>query len=82
MCTLVDKSVALAPPQMIQHELRRKELLDKQQRKIDELDRRAADMVKQKEENEAAWITKQREIELQKLRAEQVGMTEAGVIAS
>lgn len=67
--------------QLIQHEIRRKELLDKQQRKIDELERRAQDMVRQKEENEAAWITKQREIELQKLRQEQELEVEAKRLA-
>lgn len=57
--------------QMVQHEVTRSELLAKQQAKIDELERRAQELLKQKAEHEAAWITKQREIELQKLREEQ-----------
>lgn len=67
--------------QMIQHEIRRKELLDKQQRKIDELERRAQEMIRHKEENEAAWMTKQREIELQKLDAEKALELEAKRLA-
>lgn len=43
----------------------------KQQAKIDELERRAQELLKQKAVNEEAWITRQREIELQKLREEQ-----------
>jgi len=57
--------------QMVQYEVTRKELMDKQQRKIDELERRAKALEKQKAENEAAWIEKQREFELTKLREEQ-----------
>lgn len=57
--------------QMVQHEVARSELMAKQQAKIDELERRAQELLKQKAEHEAAWITKQREIELQKLREEQ-----------
>lgn len=57
--------------QMVQHEVTRSELMAKQQAKIDELERRAQELLKQKAENEAAWITKQREIELQKVREEQ-----------
>lgn len=67
--------------QLVQHEITRAELLDKQQRKIDELDRRAQDLLRQKAENEAAWITKQREIELQKLAEEQEVAREAKRIA-
>ena len=52
---------------MVQYEVNRKELLDKQQRKIDELERRAKALEKQKAENEAAWIEKQREFELVKV---------------
>ena len=54
---------------MVQYEVSRKELLDKQQRKIDELERRAKALEKQKAENEAAWIEKQREFELTKVCA-------------
>ena len=54
-------------PQMVQYEVTRKELMDKQQRKIDELERRAKALEKQKAENEAAWIEKQREFELTKV---------------
>ena len=53
--------------QMVQYEVTRKELLDKQQRKIDELERRAKVLEKQKAENEVAWIEKQREFELVKV---------------
>ena len=52
---------------MVQYEVTRKELLDKQQRKIDELERRAKVLEKQKAENEVAWIEKQREFELVKV---------------
>ncbi len=69
---LTQSHLSRPPPQIT-----RKELLDKQQRKIDELERRARELAKQKAENEAAWITKQRELELQKLREEQDLIVEA-----
>jgi hypothetical protein len=53
---------------MVQYEVTRKELLDKQQRKLDELERRAQDLARQKAENEVAWIERQRDVELQKVR--------------
>lgn len=57
--------------QMVQHEVARKELLDKQQRRVDEMEKRAEDLQRQKQENETQRMAKQREIELQKAREEQ-----------
>eukprot|EP00955_Chlamydomonas_euryale_P117100 366454-Chlamydomonas_euryale.AAC.15 len=56
--------------QMVEHEVKRAELLAKQQKKIDEMEERAAEQRRQKAANEKAWIDKQREIELQKKREE------------
>mmetsp|Transcript_36136 Transcript_36136/g.80419 ORF Transcript_36136/g.80419 Transcript_36136/m.80419 type:complete len:530 (-) Transcript_36136:827-2416(-) len=56
--------------QMVAYEISRKELLDKQQKKVDELDKRAQQLVRMKQENDAAWAARQREFELQKMREE------------
>ncbi|GLI68915.1 hypothetical protein VaNZ11_013335 [Volvox africanus] len=54
--------------QMIAHEAARKELADKQQRKVDALEARAAEMARQKAEHDREWMVRQRELELQRLR--------------
>ncbi|EFJ52201.1 hypothetical protein VOLCADRAFT_87118 [Volvox carteri f. nagariensis] len=54
--------------QMIAHEAARKELADKQQRKVDALEARAAEMARQKAEHDKEWMVRQRELELQRLR--------------
>mmetsp|Transcript_3797 Transcript_3797/g.6305 ORF Transcript_3797/g.6305 Transcript_3797/m.6305 type:complete len:532 (+) Transcript_3797:99-1694(+) len=56
--------------QMVAHEINRKELLDKQQKKLDELEQRNAEQVQQRMEHEAARMTKQHEIEMQKAAEE------------
>ena len=55
---------------MVQYEITRKELLDRQQKKVDEMEHRAAELVRQKAENDAQWMAKQRDIELQKAQEE------------
>jgi hypothetical protein len=52
---------------MLQYEITRKQLLEKQQKKIDALEARAAELRKQKAEHEKAWAAAQRERELQKV---------------
>lgn len=64
----------LVPLQMVQYEVTRKELLEKQQRKVDEMDKRAAELQRHKAENDAAWVKRQQEFELTKMREEQVGV--------
>lgn len=54
--------------QMLQYEITRKHLLEKQQKKIEALEARAAELKKQKVEHEKAWAAAQRERELQKVR--------------
>lgn len=54
--------------QMLQYEITRKQLLEKQQKKIDALEARAGELQKQKVEHEKAWASAQRERELQKVR--------------
>lgn len=56
--------------QMIQFEVQRKELQEKQQKKVDEMERRAQELVRQKLESDVAWAARQREFELQKHREE------------
>lgn len=68
--------------QMLQYEISRKQLLEKQQKKIEALEARAAELQRQKAEHEKAWATAQRERELQKLAEEQERDREAAVIAS
>jgi hypothetical protein len=55
--------------QMLQYEITRKQLLEKQQKKIEALEARAAELQKQKVEHEKAWASAQRERELQKVRS-------------
>ncbi|KAG2442802.1 hypothetical protein HXX76_002881 [Chlamydomonas incerta] len=50
--------------QMLQHESQRKELLNKQQQKVDALEARAAELARQKAEHDREWLAKQRELEL------------------
>jgi alpha-galactosidase/6-phospho-beta-glucosidase family protein len=52
---------------MLQYEITRKQLLEKQQTKIQALEARAAELQKQKVEHEKAWAAAQRERELQKV---------------
>lgn len=52
--------------QMIQYEAQKKEMFDKQQKKIESMERRAAELQRQKMENDLMWATQQRERELQK----------------
>ncbi|KAG2495718.1 hypothetical protein HYH03_006318 [Edaphochlamys debaryana] len=54
--------------QMLAHESQRRELAEKQQKKVDELESRAAELARQKAENDREWMAKQREIELQRAR--------------
>ncbi|KAF8064553.1 AVT1D [Scenedesmus sp. PABB004] len=68
--------------QMLQYEITRKALLEKQQKKIDALEARAAELQRQKAEHEKAWAAAQRERELQKLAEEQERDREAGRLAS
>jgi hypothetical protein len=63
--------------QMMEHEVKRAGLLAKQQRKVDELERRARELERVKKENDVAWIEKQRELEIQKMREEQALEEEA-----
>eukprot|EP00798_Chlamydomonas_sp_ICE-L_P017638 gene17640-23981_t len=57
--------------QMVQFEISRKELTDKQAQKMAELEKRTQALVRQKLENEAAWQARQRDIELEKMREEE-----------
>lgn len=68
--------------QMIQYEIQRKELLDKQQKKIDAMERRAAELARQKAEHEAEWATQQRERELMKKLEEEQLEIQAKIMAS
>ncbi|WIA18967.1 hypothetical protein OEZ85_003636 [Tetradesmus obliquus] len=68
--------------QMLQYEITRKQLLEKQQKKIEALEARAAELKKQKVEHEKAWAAAQRERELQKLAEEQERDKEAAQIAA
>jgi TolA-binding protein len=52
---------------MLQYEVTRKQLLDKQQQKIDAMEARAAELRGQKAEREKQWAAAQRERELQKV---------------
>jgi hypothetical protein len=54
---------------MLQYEITRKQLLEKQQSKIEALEARAAELQAQKVEHEKAWAAAQRERELQKVCA-------------
>jgi len=45
---------------MVQYEVTRKQLLDKQQRKIDAMELRAVELRRQKEAKERAWAEAQR----------------------
>lgn len=54
---------------MLQYEITRKQLLEKQQNKIEALEARAAELAAQKVEAERSWAAAQRERELQKVRA-------------
>ncbi|KAG1662076.1 hypothetical protein FOA52_011551 [Chlamydomonas sp. UWO 241] len=67
--------------QMVEHEVKRAELLAKQQKKIDEMEKRNQEQLRMKAENEKAWIDKQREIELQKAREEEEIEIEAKLMA-
>lgn len=53
--------------QMLQYEITRKQLLEKQQKKIEALEARADELQKQKVEHEKQWAAAQRERELQKV---------------
>lgn len=53
---------------MLQYEVTRKALLDKQQKKIDAMEARAAELRQQKLEREKQWAVAQRARELQKVR--------------
>ena len=53
--------------QMLQYEVARKALLDKQTAKISVMEARAAELRKQKAEHERAWAAAQRERELAKV---------------
>lgn len=55
--------------QMLQYEVTRKQLLDKQQTKIDAMEARAAELRRQKAEHEKQWAVAQRERELAKVCA-------------
>lgn len=68
--------------QMLQYEIARKQLLEKQQKKIDALEARAAELQRQKVEHEKAWASAQRERELQKLAEEQELEKQAAVQAA
>ncbi|KAL6765170.1 hypothetical protein V8C86DRAFT_2462450 [Haematococcus lacustris] len=57
--------------QLVNHELSRKELAERQQRKVEELERRNQELQRQRLEQEAARSAKQREIELLKAAEEQ-----------
>ncbi|MEW5303604.1 MAG: hypothetical protein WDW36_006280 [Sanguina aurantia] len=57
--------------QMLQYEVTRKGLLEKQQRKVEQMDRRAAELQRHKAGNDAAWAKRQQELELTKMREEQ-----------
>ena len=63
--------------QMLMYEVTRKELLDKQQRKIDAMEARAAELARQKAENEKLWTQKQHELELQKVGGGRPGRSAA-----
>jgi hypothetical protein len=52
---------------MLQYEVTRKALLDKQQKKIDAMEARAAELRQQKLEREKQWAVAQRARELQKV---------------
>eukprot|EP00879_Flechtneria_rotunda_P017625 GHRR01018475.1.p1 GENE.GHRR01018475.1~~GHRR01018475.1.p1 ORF type:complete len:368 (+),score=150.24 GHRR01018475.1:315-1418(+) len=68
--------------QMLQYEITRKQLLEKQQKKIEALEARAAELQKQKLEHEKEWAGAQRERELQKLAQEHQRDKEASRIAA
>jgi hypothetical protein len=53
---------------MLQYEVTRKQLLDKQQRKIEAMEARAAELQRAKAEHERQWAAAQRERELAKVR--------------
>eukprot|EP00798_Chlamydomonas_sp_ICE-L_P007903 gene7903-1115_t len=57
--------------QMVQFEISRKELADKQAQKMAELEKRSKALTRQKLESEVAWQARQRDIELQKAREEE-----------
>lgn len=52
---------------MLQYEVTRKQLLDKQQTKIEAMEARAAELRRQKAEHERQWAAAQRERELAKV---------------
>ena len=52
---------------MLQYEVTRKQLLDKQEKKIDAMEARAAELRRQKAEHERQWASAQRERELAKV---------------
>lgn len=52
---------------MLQYEVARKQLLDKQQKKIEAMEARAAELQAEKAEHERQWAVAQRERELQKV---------------
>ncbi|KAI8468905.1 MAG: hypothetical protein J3K34DRAFT_425560 [Monoraphidium minutum] len=56
---------------MLQYEVTRKQLLDRQQKKIDAMEARAAELRATKAEHERQWAAAQRERELAKLAEEQ-----------
>ncbi|PNH02193.1 hypothetical protein TSOC_011856, partial [Tetrabaena socialis] len=56
--------------QIVSHEYQRKELADKQQRKVDALEARTAEMARQKAEHDREWLSKQRDIELARVQAD------------
>jgi hypothetical protein len=53
---------------MLQYEVTRKQLLDKQQKKIEAMEARAAQLQRQKVEHEREWAAAVRERELAKVR--------------
>jgi len=56
-------------PQMLQYEVTRKQLLDKQEKKIEAMEARAAELQRLKAEHEREWAVAVRERELAKVRA-------------
>lgn len=55
---------------MLQYEVTRKQLLDKQEKKIEAMEARAEELQRQKVEHERQWAAAQRERELAKVGGE------------
>ena len=66
---------------MVSYEIARKELLDKQQKRVEEMDRRTAELARLRQENEMARMKKQQEIEWQKAAEERENEKRARVLA-